>query len=100
MRSTVGRDGVCSTPTIARVLPALLPLRSLKDMRADLYQSRQHFKHRNGAPFRALAGAESTTVNLVGNARVRAFLNDEFHHLHQDFALCRILFQALSLRHD
>src|SRR5690348_15392764 len=78
------------------VLPALFPLRTAKQVRADFDQPRKHFEYRDRNPPCPLPSAVSATINLFGNARIGTLLYQELHQLHQNFALLRILFQALG----
>src|SRR4029077_5354033 len=78
------------------VLSALFPLRTAKQVRADFDQPRKHFEYRDRSPPCPLPSAVSATINLFGNARIGTLLYQELHQLHQNFALLRILFQALG----
>src|ERR1019366_7232724 len=80
-----------------QALAALLPFLAVEDSGASLDQPRQHLKDRHRRPDPALAGAEAATVQLVGDTRVGAVLDGEFHDLKEHLALRRVLFQVRAV---
>src|SRR5262249_27239792 len=78
----INQNGSTSDSVFVRnVLPAFLPFRAPEQLRAYFNKARQHFENGYRSPLRALSGAESPTINFVGNVRVRAFLDDEVHQV-------------------